>query len=449
MGFRDIEQFLRQFFDKTVHHSPENVKERVKEEVLARFHQKKEQNMEHWYVPFFAFCRKKSVLVAFGVGIIALFNVFPGDLFLEAGRLYPTNGLVEVTRDGETTVVKDVWKLKVGDIVRVGSNAEAEVVFPGVLESNIGDKTAFRVIENGALYVQKGTIQSTLFEEGNITTNRGIVRSDDGSVVRVVVSETGETTVLSETEKTSVFDWNNGEQVLQAGEEIRLRTDTILTDMNNTPKDIKLSLDQILAVRSKLAIARTKAVSGLEHLALGKDSKAEKSFVSAKQTYRSIIQVLNSSRDLSLVTRKNLDLVDLRDVAMAMQKKDMDKVFVDEARALQVLFELQAKQKKVSFNEEFTGVSTFDRYRLVDRLFAEGNEEQKALGELLEQRYVVAFLQDVQNEELVIDQISLLNEYIKLLPKTTTTETFLSKVQKRFDPNLAKILEEKIVDLFT
>jgi cytoplasmic iron level regulating protein YaaA (DUF328/UPF0246 family) len=199
----------------------------------------------------------------------------------------------------------------------------------------------------------------------------------------------------------------------------------------------------------KMIMTRTKALTALENYLSQNETQAKKDLASAKKSFISIVNVLDSSRDLAIVNRKDLSLFSVSDVIKKLEDKIPDSSLVTEAKALENLISLTEQNlHRLGFVVKESKVETFDRFVLLDRIFSFGNGKQSRSGEFLKQKYVVAFLQDIQNEELRIDQISKLNQSIAELPRTELAMEFLTKVQDLFAPNLAEMLEEKINNVF-
>jgi len=440
MGFEDIERILRKFFGKAK--KTQRLPSTLKEEVLQQYREKYVTPPRSGWERLF---EKRSLIAALcGFGLLFILNIFPGSY---AGKVEPIFGPVEIVRGEKVILVQVPTKLNVGDIVRVGNNAEAKVVFPEFI-STAGNRTQFRVTSRNSLFLENGALKNQVARNAEITTDRGIISGPAGALFDVWVSETGETKVVLTENSLSVFDWNDGEKILNPGEEIILRTDTLLTE-KNLPSDISLSLDQILAICSKLVIARTKIVTGLEKMREDDYKSANRDIDSAKRTFRSLVQVLETTRDLQITERKNLDLIALSEVSDKLAQKTNDQKLIAETRAIEELFSLvDVYRDRVAFGGSLTGVSAYDRFVLLNHVFSLGTEKQQFFGNILKQKYVIAFLQKIQNEELRIDQISQLNEYVSLLPKNEISREFLVHLKNLLSPNMAGILEEKIEQVF-
>ncbi len=446
MHFNDLEKRLKKFFFNHKTKINLNQKIYIKNDVLDFFEQQK-YRQNKWKMFLFP---KTSILAFSIVSVFVFFNLFPfGNNALHAGKIMPKFGPVEIVRDGKTLLVNSEMALEIGDFIKIGNSAEAEILFPGKFSAIAKKQTKFRIIDEASLFLEIGEIDKKTINGGEISTTRGFVRSTSGAQFRVSVSESGETKIINKKNKITVFDWNEGSSDLKGGEEIQLRTDTFLSENEKMPNDLSLSFSQIMAIKSKLLIARTKLLTGFEKSIEGDKYNSEKDFSSADKTFRSIVQILSSERNLKIAKRKNLDSIRLKEVFIRLMAKTEDEQLLTETKALETLFEIIKENKsRLAFGKETSGVITFDRFLLIDRIFKFGNESQKKLSNTLKEKYVISFLRKIQNEQLKIDQISVLNEEIKKLPKTKLALNFLQQVEELFAPDLAGILQEKIEYMF-
>ena len=447
MGFEDLEKIIRQLFRNVRVPQEIKQKERIRMNALEAFSQRHEGSVVPMWHRFFS--PKISTVAFAAVTFLVLFNIAPSN-FLSAGELHQKFGPVEVLRGNDIILVDKAFSLKKGDVVRVGNNSEAEIIFPNSFTSTVKSSTQLKIVKNDSLFLEKGTIEGTGTNKGNITTQRGLISSPSESMFRVLVSDSGETHVinLSKESPLTVFDWKDGEMKLLAGEELRMRTDTTLTD-NNIPEDLKLSLSQIQAIQAKLIITRTKVLTGVEEVLEGEHNSADDDFLSAKKSFQSIVQVLEASRNLQIVKRKYVDEIPLTEVVQRIAEKTNDLSLLQEARAVEVLLALVEKNRSsLRFRPESTGVQAFDRFVLLDKLFSLGTEKEPYFGEILKQKYIVSFLQRIQNNELRIDQLLLLNKEMEKLPRNQVARNFLERVALLFSPDLQIMLEEKIESTF-
>ena len=450
MIFPDIERKLRAFFRRESIAPNQASSTRIRRQILEKFIE------EHRKIPFFerifffsTFRRLSPALAFASVVFLVWFNFFPGTSGeILAGTIFPKRGLVEIIRGEETIIVQSKTRLRVGDFIRIGNRAEAEIHFPDKFISTARDRTLLRVMDENALFLESGKLSNRSFKVGEIATGRGFVRSFPGSKFEISVSESGEAQIINSKNKIIVFDWDDGRAELSAGEEIKLRTDTSLVD-SEVPGDLRLSLAQIAAIRAKLVIARTKIIAGITKAMAGENRDSERDFRSAEKTFRSIVQVLMASRNLEIVKRRNIAMVQRNEVFARMRKKTDNPELLIEIRALETLFDiLQRNRGKFAFVIPKTGVETFDRFAIIDRVFQLGTEQEQKFSHALKQKYVVAFLNQIQDEPLKIDQISTMNSKITLLPNSKLAKEFLENLQSILPPDLAGILREKIEKTF-
>ena len=447
MGFEDIEERLRIFFRETCE----------KQERSAKFIETKNTILEV-YTSGQKRCKPRGFFVArFTSALFSLLFVYAFNSFFvdssepvqAAGAILPKFGLIEVVRGGEMILIKEHTTLKVGDIVRVGNNAEAEIIFPNQLISTAKKRTDFQVLEGGGLYLEKGLLENEALQNSEILVQRGIVESPSGSRFNVYVSESGEARITSEYSGVNVMDFNERKVALKEGDEFLLRTDTLLSEYAYLPPDLELSARQLRAINSKLIISRSKILTGVENSLRGAVNEAAKDFLSAEKSYKSIAQVLFSSRNLEIMKRKNLEALAIADVLPLLEMKVKNEYYLSEAKAIEDLFTIFKQQKdRMAFSLGTTGVESFDRFVTLKRLYTLAEKEQRVHEEVLLQKYIVAFLRQIQNEELRIDQLSMLNEQIKKLPKTELAYEFLDRASKIFAPDIAMILNEKIESVF-
>ncbi|MCF7830617.1 hypothetical protein K9M41_01285 [Candidatus Gracilibacteria bacterium] len=448
MGFEDLEILLKTLFQKARKGKNAEIKRRVRLQVMEAFSNRETESVVPLFGHFFA---KKSSRWAFAVvSFFVLFNILPNNIgLLSAGQVKLKHGVVEVIRGGnEVILVTDYLKLKKGDLIRVGNNGEAEIIFPDSFSSVAKSQTELRVLDEDSLFLINGKLENQIFTEGEVSTNRGFVKSMPGASFQVIVSKSGETSVISEEKQIVVSDWKNGETVLEAGNQVRLSSDTVLVN-ENMPTDLSLSMSQLKTIEAKEIITRSKVLTALENYLDNNETQARKDLASARKSFLSIMNVPSSSRNLKIIKRKDLDSFTPSDVVKILEEKIPDSSLVTEAKALEVLMSLTEQNiDRLGFVVKKSGVRSFDSYVLLDRIAAFGNGKQKRLIDVLKQKYAVAFLQKVQDEELRIDQISKLSQEISKLPRTELAMEFLEKVQDLFAPDLAEMLEEKMDKVF-
>jgi len=438
MGFEDLEQKLEKFFiDESAAHDFAK-KTRIKEITFARYSAKKSNTWQKLSAFFFQKYVISAVSMAVIIGFIPVLN---NQLY--AGEISRESGLVEIIRDGKLTILDGKYKLKVGDEIIVSGNANAKLSLRNNFESEIYENTKVKVDSRDSLFLASGKLHNHL-QSGKIVTNKGEILAKSSTKFFVDVSASGETKIIPRKNEVSVRNWQGEEIKLSAGEELRLRSDTKISS-TILPKDIRLSNIQIQAIRSKLFIARTKSINYIESKISRDFETAEKDLKSAEKTYKSIAQILKTSRDLkTLITRENIDMLKTQDIYAKVAKKTDNKSLLAEVKAVEKLLEIIYKTKQFDLNQANTGVLSFDRYVLVSRLFAKNNPETLELGNILRDQYITSFARKILNEELKIDQISMLNQEIKKLPRTTMSRFFLGRVGEVLPKNLQELLSEKI-----
>jgi len=436
MTFDDLEKSLKKYFRAASHHSPRrayktNLKALLCEEFEATKNQK--SGFFLWQPSWF----KSSSLGFTAVAALVLLNIFPaGEGNIIAGHITPQGGLVEILREGETFVLEDPLVLQAGDCVRIGNRSKAEIVI-GELISRAKDKTTLCVQEGGHLFLEQGSLYN--YGNGDISTERGVLRSQEDAEFLVTVSESGETKAVAQKNKLFVFDTESRKAGLSAGEELSIRTDTQLS-IQDLPKDLNLSRTQLEALSLKLVIARTKALTALEAFLEKESDQGLRDLLSAEKTFRSMVQVLDSGRDLQIVKRRHLRLISLSEVYDQLYEKTKNTSLLAETRAVERLLSLLRQNKKqLTFAHPKSGVEAFDRYVLIQKLFQKGLHAEDA-SQLLQQKYINVFLQKILAVKLKTDQISTLTTEIAKLPNSEEASLFLSSVRTRLPSELAQIL---------
>lgn len=446
-----LEEKLQRFFASHAAVPDAEQKKQLRERLKNRF--RDDHPSPKTWEGFFlrtTFFRRPSVALASLVvlgGSFGLLGVFDQNESI-AGSIEPRGGVVEIVRDGRTLLVREGMDIKPGDIVRIGNKSEAKVVLRDGVISLAGDRTEFSIADGNTLTLKQGQLISRSATKTTVHTERGKVVSTPGADFLVEVSESGETRVVPEREVVFVYDTKDGSVSLTPGEEISLRSDTRLQALE-LPKDIGLSASQIRAIESKLIIARSKLLTGVEKSIAGKSSAARRDFESAQDSFVSIDQVLHSSRSLQPVSRRNVDMLDLQDIVVQVKEKTDHTNILADMDAVVALFELvQERHGQFGFAYTPTGVPSFDRYVLLSRVLSLATEDQYARADRLLQGYTVSFLRSVQNHALPIDQIAALEEYISLMPGSMEAEKFLLAVQERMDPELAELLGQRMQTMF-
>ncbi len=452
MDFGDLEKRLTKFFHQTTKTEFKPSTE-TRQHILSAFVQEKNKTPLPSFLEIFlrrVLNSRKQLTTAVALASIGVFWMLSNlseDIY--AGKILPKFGPVEIVREGKTILVKEEMDLQVGDLVRVGNNAEAKVTLPNQMVSTARTRTSFQVVDDKTIFLEKGELKNTAFRGAEIATERGVVESAPGAEFLVNVSGSGETEITPEKNWVHVFDLNNRKAVLNAGDKLTLRTDTVLAGHDEIPDDLLLSKAQLRAIRAKLVISRSKLLTGVDQLLVGKDSAAKKDIVSAQKTFRSIAQVLYTARNLEITKRRNLASIKNSDILALVKTKTQDEELLQEIAGIENLFVIvDQSTDQIAFAPTDTGVESFDRYVLLKQLFALGKEEQQVGQEVLLNKYIIAFLRKVQNEELRIDQLTVLNAEVEKLPKTQLAREFLGQSMNLFAPDVAGILEEKLQKTF-
>ena len=438
MGFEDLEQKLEKFFHQESASTDSLQKMRIKELAFARYSAKKKSTWQK----LSAFLFQKYVISAVSLAVVISFIPLLNNQ-LYAGEISRESGLVEIIRDGKRIILDGKYKLKVGDEIIVSNNSNAKISLRNNFKSEIYEDSKVKVDSRQSLFLVAGKTNNDL-QSGKITTNKGEILAKSPSKFFVDVTKSGETRILPRKNSVSIKNWEGEELELSAGEELRLRSDTKLTS-KLLPEGISLSNTQIKAIRSKLFITRTKAINYIENKISRDFEQAEKDLKSAQQTYKSIAQILRTSRDLkTLLPRENIEMLKISDIYPRIAQKTKNKKLLDEVQAVEKLFKIIYQTEQFDLDLAPTGVVSFDRYVLVSRLFAENNPETLKLGNILRDQYLTSFAGKIMNEELKIDQISVLNQEIKKLPRTTMARFFLKKVGEKLPQDLQELVLEKV-----
>jgi len=444
MSFESLEKRLRDFFQKISKKNAfsKNFKQNLRIKTLDFFVQKNQRkNASFWHKLFFP----KISLAAFSViAFFVILDIFPfNNPEISAGKILQKYGPVEVIRNNDVILVKGELALEINDIIRVGNNAEAELNFPKKFVSVAKNKTNIHVVKDDYIFLENGEIENKVMQEAEIATDRGIVKIDSKADFKISVSESGETKIINKKTPITIFDWKNGHKVLKEKEEVLLRTDTTLTN-KFIPADLKLSSSQKRAIQAKLDIARTKALTGVEKFLLSQKQEAEQDFLSANKTFRSIAQILNTTRNLQITTRKNINLITLEEIFSLLNKKTKDETLLAETKAVEKLLTLIAKNKYTfSFAASDSGFLNFDRFVLLENIFAIDATEMQH-GNILKKKYLIAFLNKFQNQIVKINQFAIMNESIEKLPHTDLAKTFLTELQQIVAPDLKELIAQEI-----
>lgn len=441
MSFKDIEKKLKFFWSRSLTHPTDQSAQRIRQKTLAVFLREQKQaptpfwsRMTPRWGALFSF-----LLIGGGLGSF----IFQNNHTI-AGKIEPQYGPVEIIRGDKSFLIQDPAPLHVGDVINVGSNSNAKLLLSQNFISNIENRSKVVITSPEAVFLEKGSLKNEVFKTAEVATDRGFIKSSPGGSFDISVSETGETKVSPTKNNIYVFDLQDGRLSLSAGEEIILRSDTRLADAKAIPEDLKLSNAQIASIYSKLAIARTKILTGAEKSVAGSARSARRDFTSAEKSFLSIAQVLKTSRELEISRRKNLDNIALDQIAIQVAAKADDAKLLAEIVAVENLFNiLRENRGNLAFAPQNSGVESYDRYVTLSHILALGSQQQQDYGQLLKEKYVVNFLRTVQNQELKIEQIANLNDAVDKLPRTELAKNFLNQAQERFSPDLQVILGEK------
>ncbi len=416
MGFEKLQKRLQEFFMTETELSVNNAqKARIRERTFAEFSQKSPR------APWQQIWKSSWVRSAtFGAIILSLFPLFGNER--SAGELHP-NGLVEIVRNGEVFIATEKTPLRIGDQILVGNNASAEIQLRKSLNTVASERAEIRIPRGDSLFLVKGSLDGDI-SGGSIQTNRGTIDSIQTASLNVSVSESGEAHIRPRQNDIWVTSWDQDKALISAGEELRLQTDTQLPP--EMPEDLRLSSSQILAIRAKLLIARTKALNSLEARLYQDNERALSEFESADRTFRSIAQVLKSSRNLQILRRENLDLIQRPDVIDRLAERTERENLLENAYAVDTLLDIVETERDPQFLTIDSGLLIFNRYVLLQRLFAPLPSELRARGWVLQEQYIAALAQQIRNapspEEEIISVVSI-------IPKSGAGRQFLQQVQ--------------------
>ena len=445
MSFDDLEKILRQFFLDRTKSSNIAAKTRIRERTLAAYEQK-----YSWHQKSLLFFQHHAGSLLACVFVIALLGVVDTPLTnnkIVAGKIKTKSGIVEIIRGNESFLVTEEASLLVGDFVRVKQNSQANFL-SDYFVSQLDEGTNIEIIDKDVMVLERGKWKGYAQKGSKIQTRRGWIKGLDSSGVVVHVSESGETTITPLENQVSVYDLHRGKLIASAGETIKLRSDTRLKNVR-FPEDLNLSKTQEEAILGKLAITRTKILTGVQKMLLGKRTAAHRNIASAEKSFLSVLQVLNSSRNLEITRTTNLDNVPISAVFSQLQEKTSRVDLLTETKGLESLFTVMIQNKNnIAFAPVDTGVESYDRYVILHYLASLGAPKEAALITHLADNYVISLLRKVQNQPIKIDQISLINEQIDKLPVNQYSEQFLKKLEKLLAPDVAKVVNEKIEYLF-
>ena len=428
MGFDKLEQLLKIFFETEASRAHRDIHPTaIRESSLREFSRRKKTSV------FVRLWKSNWVRSAtFGALILSLIPIVGGER--SAGELRPA-GLVEIVRDGEVFIATDATPLQIGDQILVGNNASAEIQMRHSMKTTAGNRTELRITNPNSLFLVRGDLTGDFQKKSSISTHRGQISGIDASL-RVAVSDTGETHIQPRLNDVHVVTWDNQRTTLIAGEELRLRTDATLP--RSLPQNLNLSTSQVMAIRAKLLIARTKALNALESR-LNNNTKAfDTNLVSADRSFLSVSQVLKSSRDLTIVRRENLDLISRSDVVERIAARSDRAALVAETRAVQALLDIIERPNLPNFSAIQTDYRIYNRYILLQRLFAPLATNSRLHGRLLQNQYLEAAAKQITEAENSAAQI---NEILAALPDNVAARKFLQELSNLLSEDLASLLK--------
>ena len=415
---------------------------RLKSEAMASFRAAQNRRTLHRWV----FWQRTafSMVLVLTVSILGVMTSTISPNRVKAGTLLANYGPVEIIRGEKSFLVRDEADIFVGDLVRVGNRGEATLNLKNQAISSIEEKTHLIITDTDALFIEKGRLNSEAFNGVEVATDRGLVRTTPGAIVSFDVSETGQTKISTEKNIAQVFDLQNGQALIGQGEEVILHSDT---QLNNQPviKNETLSSAQIEALKSKLIITRSKLLTAIEGQMQGQRKTAKDEFVSAEQSFKSLSQVLLSSRELEIARRKNFDSVEIENVYMTLAKRINHSTILAEVDSLaQALAYFQNLQTPLDLELAKTGNTNLDRYLLLKRIAEKSHRADQIAFESLATKYVVNFLQPIQNKTDRNAQIAELNATVADLPDSADTYYFLRRVALKMSPELATAMDKAI-----
>ena len=431
MGFEKLQKRLQEFFKAETKLSLDNTQRtRIRERAFVEF--SKTTNQTTWHQIWKSSWLRSATL---GAILLSLFPIFGSEQ--SAGELNPT-GLVEIVRDGKVFIATKKTPLQIGDQILVGNKASAEIQLQKALTTIAGERAEIRIPRNDSLFLVKGSLDGSL-SGGSIETNRGKINANNTAALNVSVSDSGETHIRPRENDIWITAWNNERALLSEGEELRLQTDT--QPPPKIPEDLRLSSSQILAIRSKLLIARTKALNSIEARLQQDNKMALSEFESANHTFRSIAQVLKSSRNLQVLRRENLNLIRRADVIARLTKRTERENLLENAYAVDTLLDIVEKERDPQFLTIDSGLLIFNRYVLLQRLFAPLPTELRAQGWVLQKQYINALAQQIMNSNAPEKEIL---SAVSMIPKSGAGRQFLQQVERLLPKELGTIMEMQL-----
>lgn len=429
------EKKVQEFFAR-IAEKPTNIekKEAIRHATLSQF--KETSHQLSWISALTHLWDKKTFrYTSTGASLALVLGVFSffGQNSI-AGNIEPTIGDITLIQDGQTHIIRERTPIRVGDIIHVPDGAKAELTLSKKINTTLTPETEVRVVDAKNLFVSQGRVENQVLGKGKITTARGTIHPETGAHFAVEVSEAGETKVVLKEKSAEVVDWLDGRMVLHAGEQIQLRTDTQkLSDI--TVPDLKLSFSQVEAIRAKLIIARTKFFTAIEKNP-AKPNAGD--IASAEKTFRSIVQVLKSDRQLNILKRTNPEAVKNEDVFNTLQSRTNDQSLLKEVRATEKLFAVFQKGDFHSLSVPTKDSRFFNRFSLIDQIFV--NEKSQEFSEILKDSYVALLARKIINIQNPEEQLKTTAEEVQKIPQNGLGKSFRSKLSSHIDPYLPGVL---------
>ena len=433
MGFEKLQQRIHDFFiEETSHPVDRTQMTLIRERTLAEFSRKKST---HFFFRLWKLNWVRSAIV--GAIVLSLLPIFGGER--SAGELQP-DGIVEIVRDGKVFIATEKTPIRIGDQILVGNNSSARIQLKRSLETVLGERAEARIPQQDSLFLVRGTVDGDI-STGAIETGRGKINAENGATLSVSVSESGETHIRPRENDVLVTSWDKTKTILIAGEVLRLYTDGTLPP--EMPQDLNLSSSQILAIQAKLLIARTKALNSVEARLQENSEKAIAELESATRTFLSVVQVLKSSRNLELLRRENLSLITTDEVIKRLSARTNRTNLLKNALAVKTLLDVVEQERAPQFLTIDSGLLVFNRYALLQRLFAPLPDRQRHHGHLLQDQYVSALVRQIANADSATEEILFI---VSVVPQSGAGRQFLQQVADKLPPSLMEQLDEIILN---
>ncbi|PID70684.1 hypothetical protein CSB37_01205 [bacterium DOLZORAL124_38_8] len=381
MSFHDLEILLKTIFQRATRTGNATHKTTLKNLCLSTLSATHMPWWKMFLLGKFSFQIKSALAVFLVFG--ALFSLFQSESY--AGEIKPTFGLVELTRDGKTRIIRDTTKLKVGDIVQVASSAQANIKLNNqAIESEALAHTEVRIMDKDKIFLSEGTLENQIKKQAEIATKRGKISAQNGKGI-ISVTPTGETKVTAVKNQLEISDWLDRSIRLTSGETIKLTTDSNLTNTNPSKTDI-LTESLLNKIRAKLLISQTKILNGIHTINEQKQRTiGQAELHSAQKSFKTIYSILNQAFTGKKV---NIEQITLAQVIEIIQAHTNDAQLLTEAKATKIFLE-KAMNESVAFalpDEQEN--KHFYNYQVIEKVFetyAENNVKEK---NLLQKKYL-------------------------------------------------------------